>query len=1005
MFGSRKGGAILFALVFATIGTTLILLSHARPYVPPKITLIVNGVRIDGTVNDPSKQEAQYNNLSTANTTLTFRTLEPGQSTTPGTPDYNFLLDRWTHLSKMPAGTTALPKFWLTIGASDNLRTYHKPLITPFNEAALDAANANNTAGFQGLYLHEIMGSFFYNYTFNADGTTTVTPSQYNVNGKYDWWGVLKDPAFQDTLNTISSYVNWARNNNKKIIWSEPSFGWSYMNSPNNPNSPSDPYYNPAYNKFSDWGSVVIPMFPDNQGWQSEKSAAMLGALWDGRVHSNNVFGESVQGWQFSDPNNRKDLMYDVKVPSNKLIPSTFNYKSSGAYNLTQNASMCANISNTLRDTTKPLVNGQYPLYPLPGVLADAQTVATCTYNSMNYAFSNTATVFQLEGADSDMNMYSGGGAPNTPSPFMQGALNFINDLPGNTSKIILPIAGTCSVDSKGNYSGCTTPATVNTSSSGISTVSNYTSQTISATTWPNFTNPIATASSTNAGPPAAGWTAWNPLGNNTSTPPTAVSWGSGRIDLFTAGADNAVWHKWYANNAWNPGTTPYWESQGGASTVQGQAVSTWGANHLDVFEVRTSPANTVYQKTYDNVWGSWQPIIGLPGTLTIVGKPSAVSWGQGRIDLFVRASDNALWHNWYQSGWHSWESLGGTLASAPSAASWGYGHLDVFVRDTTNGISHKWYSPYYGWSAWASIGMAQSGTTTYPAYTAPAAVTSGYGHVFVFYADTSGHIEYKSFDLSTGWAAGNSGWTYMGGSTSYAPAVASWSQGRLDVFETANVDNRVYGASIQLTLPTYTPPPDADNDGVLDANDRCPTQFGPASTQGCPDSDSDGIADIDDHCPTTWGYTTNYGCPVHPLKLYHYYNPVNYDSFYTITRNDAGYGYYGYGFASCEIGVWDGPAPSMVPLWRYWNSTGGDHFYTIDRNDAGYAYYGYGFEGQEGWVYPPNTSYSLKNIFRYFAGGWIVDHYYGIDPYWSYPNYNFERVEAQGWSNLGGSC
>jgi hypothetical protein len=52
-------------------------------------------------------------------------------------------------------------------------------------------------------------------------------------------------------------------------------------------------------------------------------------------------------------------------------------------------------------------------------------------------------------------------------------------------------------------------------------------------------------------------------------------------------------------------------------------------------------------------------------------------------------------------------------------------------------------------------------------------------------------------------------------------------------------------------------PFPDSDNDGVVDAIDKCPNDF--ARTQawgieGCPDFDSDGFADKDDACYTEWG-------------------------------------------------------------------------------------------------------------------------------------------------------
>jgi hypothetical protein len=308
--------------------------------------------------------------------------------------------------------------------------------------------------------------------------------------------------------------------------------------------------------------------------------------------------------------------------------------------------------------------------------------------------------------------------------------------------------------------------------------------------------------------------------------------------------------------------------------------------------------------------------------------------------------------------------------------ASWGSGHLDVFVRGTDGAIWHKWF--VNGWSGWDTLGGSTDAV-------APAAVASGYGHIFAF-AVSGGHVYWKAFDASTGWA---STWTYIGMTTYEAPAVASWAQGRLDLF-TLDSSSQVNHTSIQLSLPTYTPPPpppvDSDGDGVPDSSDRCPYNGGPS---------------------------TNYGCPVHIIPLYHYYNPTLYDSFYTTVKGNYTYNYNGtpttWGFADCSIGVMDGQNPGSVPLWRYWNGSGFDHFYTITRNDAGYAYYGYGFEGQEGWVYPPNTSSSLYNLARYWAGGWIVDHFYHLEPYgsspnWSYPNYSFENVEAQVFS-YGGSC
>ena len=54
----------------------------------------------------------------------------------------------------------------------------------------------------------------------------------------------------------------------------------------------------------------------------------------------------------------------------------------------------------------------------------------------------------------------------------------------------------------------------------------------------------------------------------------------------------------------------------------------------------------------------------------------------------------------------------------------------------------------------------------------------------------------------------------------------------------------------------------DADGDGVKDMDDECPTEAGPAATNGCPDSDGDGVADKDDECPNEAGVANLNGCP-----------------------------------------------------------------------------------------------------------------------------------------------
>lgn len=58
---------------------------------------------------------------------------------------------------------------------------------------------------------------------------------------------------------------------------------------------------------------------------------------------------------------------------------------------------------------------------------------------------------------------------------------------------------------------------------------------------------------------------------------------------------------------------------------------------------------------------------------------------------------------------------------------------------------------------------------------------------------------------------------------------------------------------------------PDTDEDGVIDSKDKCPnTPKGcPVDEDGCPlDSDGDGVIDCEDNCPTEQGPASNNGCP-----------------------------------------------------------------------------------------------------------------------------------------------
>lgn len=55
----------------------------------------------------------------------------------------------------------------------------------------------------------------------------------------------------------------------------------------------------------------------------------------------------------------------------------------------------------------------------------------------------------------------------------------------------------------------------------------------------------------------------------------------------------------------------------------------------------------------------------------------------------------------------------------------------------------------------------------------------------------------------------------------------------------------------------------DEDRDGIRDSADACPQEFAPDSARGCRDFDDDGLDTAADDCPNEAGPAANQGCPL----------------------------------------------------------------------------------------------------------------------------------------------
>jgi hypothetical protein len=176
------------------------------------------------------------------------------------------------------------------------------------------------------------------------------------------------------------------------------------------------------------------------------------------------------------------------------------------------------------------------------------------------------------------------------------------------------------------------------------------------------------------------GWSGWKSLGTppgqrTVETPPALARNKNGRLELFIVDKGSAVWHRWQ-------------EQAGG------------------------------------DRWAAWHSL-NKPGQhLKIKGSLAVTQNKDGRLELFVTASDGAVWHIWQDprapGGWSGWQSLkspsgpsGQIAVSGPPAAVQNQdGRLELFVTAKDGAVWHLRQDPTApgGWSGWELVGRQGAG-------------------------------------------------------------------------------------------------------------------------------------------------------------------------------------------------------------------------------------------------------------------------------------------------------
>lgn len=213
------------------------------------------------------------------------------------------------------------------------------------------------------------------------------------------------------------------------------------------------------------------------------------------------------------------------------------------------------------------------------------------------------------------------------------------------------------------------------------------------------------------------------------------------------------------------------WQSLGGLLTTPPAA-----ANNLDgrieIFARGTDNALWhIWQTAPNNGWSGWGSMGGI-----ITSKPAVGRNQDGRLEVFARGNDGALWHIWQtapNNGWSGWASLGGIITNDPVVGTNKDGRLEVFARGTDGALWHIWQTaPNNGWSGWGSFGVQFNGT--------PAVINNADGRMEVFMRGANNAlIHIWQTAPSNGW----SNWSSLGGILTSSPAAARNADGRLEVF------------------------------------------------------------------------------------------------------------------------------------------------------------------------------------------------------------------------------
>lgn len=225
---------------------------------------------------------------------------------------------------------------------------------------------------------------------------------------------------------------------------------------------------------------------------------------------------------------------------------------------------------------------------------------------------------------------------------------------------------------------------------------------------------------------PSGDWSGWISFGapaihGGLRSAPTVAPSADGRLELFAIGGDGGLWHTWQKPGGGWSSWTPHGAPPGTSLDHQWQPVMSQNAEgRLELFALSDDGALWhIWQTAPSQGWSDWLSHGTPPGSTFNNGRPALALNADGRLELFVCSMDGQLWHFWQTApgkGWSPWLSHGSPIHDPPTEVIvWGAcalalnaeKRLELFVTASDGALWHIWQTaPGGGWSGFLSHGV-----------------------------------------------------------------------------------------------------------------------------------------------------------------------------------------------------------------------------------------------------------------------------------------------------------